>query len=99
MVRGQGVDDAGEQLADRARGRPSKQVVAVVQFDEALARRGTLHQLRLIASARNTTTGRIPDDVARCGLGGGCPGEPNLLSWSVMQLHNSSANTSTRRAP
>jgi hypothetical protein len=60
-----------------------KQAVATAQFDASLAK----DQLRLIVSARNKTTGHIPDDVDRCGDGGGCPGKPNLLSWAVMEVY------------
>ena len=59
-----------------------KQSVATVQFDASLAK----DQLRLIVSARNKTTGHIPDLVDRCGKRAGCPGKPNLLSWAVMEV-------------
>jgi hypothetical protein len=66
-----------------------KQAVATVIFDPELAK----DQLRLITDARNRSSGHIPDLVKRCGVGGGSPGKPNLLSWAVMEIYTKTNDT------
>ena len=66
-----------------------KQAVATVLFHPDLAR----DQLRLIIQARNSSSGHITDDVNRCGVGGGAPGKPNLLSWAVMEIYTKTNDT------
>ena len=69
--------------------RSYKQAVATVIFDPTLAK----DQLRVITDARNRTSGHITDDVNRCGIGGGAPGKPNLLSWAVMEVYSKTNDT------
>lgn len=65
-----------------------KQAVGMVSFTPDLAKQ----QLRLLTSARDPTTGHIPDKVDRCGKGGGCSGKPPLLSWAVWEVYRATGD-------
>ena len=73
-----------------------KQAIGMARFAPELS----MNQLRLLVAGRDYQTDKltgislphIPDKVDRCGKGGGCAGKPPLLSWSVWEVYNQTAD-------